>query len=109
MRDDSVLTTDDLPALRRMAAHYGARAAHRGLLGRVVCHALAATCARVARTITWFRARFPILSPLISDGTLLARCWRRSEAVPPAGLEPATNRLEVCRSIQLSYEGGIER
>ena len=25
--------------------------------------------------------------------------------VPPAGLEPATNRLETCCSIQLSYGG----
>ena|SRR5688572_3806858 len=27
-------------------------------------------------------------------------------SAPPAGFEPAANRLEVCRSIQLSYGGG---
>ncbi len=32
---------------------------------------------------------------------------RRLRPAPPAGLEPATRRLEVCRSIQLSYGGQI--
>ena len=29
-----------------------------------------------------------------------------TQVVPPVGLEPTAHRLEVCRSIQLSYGGG---
>ncbi len=46
-----VLGAADLPTLRRVAAHYRARAAHRGIAGRIVCHILAATCDRIIRSI----------------------------------------------------------
>lgn len=51
---DDVLTTADLPTLRRMAAHFRARAPHRRLHGRIVCHALAAICDQTTRVIAQY-------------------------------------------------------
>lgn len=48
---NTTLTAADLPTLRRLAAHYRARAPHRGLVGRTACHALAAICDRLIRVI----------------------------------------------------------
>ncbi len=63
------------------------------------------------------RALVPPLSPrawLIVSGDSLPAVGRPasnqgSDLVPPAGLEPATWRLEVTRSIQLSYGGAALR
>jgi hypothetical protein len=48
---NNALTPADLPTLRRLVAHYQARARHRGLIGAIICRALAATCERMIHVI----------------------------------------------------------
>ena len=59
MTADDILTGVDLPTLRRMVAHYRARARYRGLVGATVCHALAKTCERMIDVIERHGAQRP--------------------------------------------------
>ena len=56
---EDILTSGDLHTLHRMAAHYRARAGHRGLVGATVCQALARLCDRTIHVIEHYGEQRP--------------------------------------------------